>query len=124
VRAWLTAPINWLPYTKMIALWGEPYGPPLTWDKAPVTPQPKTGEDQIDLVRDFLYTLAPDSVWPKQGDEAQSAIVQGGPSRPEGPRAEAEPPAEKPKKPAGAPAKGKATQKKQGSLAAPSPSTG
>jgi hypothetical protein len=124
VKAWLTAPIHWLPYTKMIALWGEPYGPPLAWDKAPVTPQPKTGEDQIDLVRDFLYTLGPDSVWPKQGEEAQSAIVQGGPSRAEGPRADVEGPVEKPKKPTAPPAKGKGTLKKQGSVASPTPTAG
>jgi cytochrome c2 len=127
VKAWLAAPINWLPYTKMIALWGEPFGPPLVWDKAAVTPPPKTGEDQIDLLRDFLFTLAPDSVWPKQGDEAQSAIVRGAPARPDGPSAEVESLGEKTgdrtRKPA-APGKGKAAPKKSGSVSTPGPVTG
>jgi cytochrome c2 len=125
VKAWLTAPIHWLPYTKMIALWGEPFGPPLAWDKVPLEPAPKTGEEQIDLLRDFLFTLAPDAAWPKPGEEAQSQVVQGAPGRVEGPRAEVDAPVEKPKKTNGTgPGKGKGAQKKQGSVAAPTPSTG
>jgi hypothetical protein len=119
-KAWLTAPMNWLPYTKMLTLWADPYGPALPWDKAITTPKPKTSEDQIDLVRDFLYTLRPDTVWPKAGDEAKSQVVQGGPSEIEttGPSAAAE----KPEKPAKG--KGKKAPKKHGSIAEPSGTTG
>ena len=82
-KAWLTAPMNWLPYTKMLTLWPDPYGPALPWNKAVTTPKPKTGEDQIELLRDFLYTLRPDTVWPKAGEEAKSPVVQGGVSEAE-----------------------------------------
>jgi cytochrome c2 len=92
VKAWLTAPMNWLPYTKMLTLWSDPYKGPLPWDKVPVTPAPKSGEDQIDMVRDFLFTLQPDSVWPKAGEEAKSQVVQGGPSEEGGPSAQVDKP--------------------------------
>src|SRR5262249_19680604 len=91
VKAWLSAPMNWLPYTKMLTLWSDPYATPLPWDKVAVTPAPKSGEDQIEMVRDFLFTLTPDTVWPKSGEEAKSAVVQGGSSGgDEGPSAEAD----------------------------------
>jgi cytochrome c2 len=120
VKAWLSAPMNWLPYTKMLTLWSDPYGPALPWDKTVTTPKPKTGEDQVDLVRDFLYTLRPDTVWPKPGDEAKSPVVQGSPSEAEnaGPSAAAE----KPEKPAKG--KGKKAPKKHGSVGGPSDTTG
>ncbi|HKQ71899.1 MAG TPA: c-type cytochrome [Polyangiaceae bacterium] len=90
VKAWLSAPMNWLPYTKMLTLWSDAYGPPLAWDKAPLVPAPKSGEDQVEVVRDFLFTLTPDSVWPKPGEEGKSPVVQGGPSPERGPSAESE----------------------------------
>jgi hypothetical protein len=115
VKAWLEAPMNWMPYTKMLTLWAEPFGPALAWDKASVNPPPKTGEDQVEMMRDFLFTLRPDSVWPKAGDEAKSQVVQGGPEGPAGPSAEVE----KPEKGKGKPAKGKPAPKKHGSIGAP-----
>ncbi len=119
VKAWLISPMNWLPYTKMLTLWPDPYGPALNWDKTITVPKPETGEDQVDLLRDFLFTLKPDTVWPKAGEEAKSAIVQGPPSEAEavGPSAAAE----KPEKPA----KGKKkAPKKHGSIATPGGTTG
>jgi cytochrome c2 len=120
-KAWLSGPMNWLPYTKMLTLWAEPYGPALPWDKTVTVPKPKTGEDQVDLVRDFLYTLRPDTVWPKAGEEAKSPVVQGGPSEAEagGPSAAVE----KPEKPAKGKGGKKAAPKKHGSIA-PSGTTG
>jgi hypothetical protein len=78
------------------------------------------------MVRDFLFTLQPDSTWPKAGEEGESRIVQGGPSQSEGPRAEAEAVGNKAKKATGAApgGKGKAVPKKQGRVAAPGPVTG
>jgi hypothetical protein len=119
LKAWLTAPMNWLPYTKMLTLWSDPYGPPLSWDKVGVTPAPKSGEDQIELLRDFLFTLQPDSVWPKPGEEAKSQVVQGGASGEEGPSAQAE----KPEKGGKGNKPGKQKPKKHGAIT-PSGSTG
>jgi len=125
-KAWLTAPMNWLPYSKMLTLWSEPYGPPLQWDKVAVTPRPKTGEDQIELLRDFLYGLRPDTVWPKIGEEAKSPVVQEGATESAG----GGPIAEKPDKGGGGkvkgvPVKGKQpAPKKHGSIADPTPTTG
>jgi cytochrome c2 len=82
VQAWLSAPMNWMPYTKMLTLWADPYGAPLPWNKAHVAPAPAAGEDQVRMVRDFIFSLRPDSVWPKAGEEAKSPLVQG--SGPEG----------------------------------------
>jgi hypothetical protein len=74
------------------------------------------------MVRDFLFTLKPDSVWPKAGDEAKSAIVQGGPEAATGPSAEVEKPEKGGKgKP---PPKGKPAPKKHGSVGSPSGTTG
>jgi hypothetical protein len=118
VKAWLEAPMNWMPYTKMLTLWSEPFGPAATWDKGTLSPPPKTAEDQVDLVRDFLFTLRPDSVWPKAGDEAKSAVVQGGgEGAASGPSAEAEKPEKGGK---GKPPKGKAAPKKHGGIGTPS----
>jgi hypothetical protein len=117
VKAWLEAPMNWMPYTKMLTLWSEPFGPALTWDKATLSPPAKTGEDQVDVVRDFLFTLRPDSVWPKAGDEAKSGVVQGGSEgAAAGPSAEAEKPEKGGK---GKPGKGKAAPKKHGGIGTP-----
>ena len=120
-KAWLTAPMNWMPYTKMLTLWSEPYGPALPWDKATLSPKPHSGEDQVEVMRDFLYTLRPDTVWPKAGEEAKSPVVQGGPSEAEstGPSAAAE----KPEKGKGKAKKEKAP-KKHGSIGSASGTTG
>jgi hypothetical protein len=120
VKAWLSAPMNWLPYSKMLTLWSDPYGPALPWDKVSVTPAPKTGDDQIEMVRDFLFTLQPDTVWPKAGEEAKSPVVQGGLSGTEGPSAEAD----KLDKAGKGKGKVKPPAKKHGSVGSPSGSTG
>ncbi|HEX9296736.1 MAG TPA: hypothetical protein VF881_12915 [Polyangiaceae bacterium] len=122
VKAWVAAPMNWLPYSKMLTLWSEPFGPALPWDKVSLSPPPKTGEDQIEMLRDFLFVLRPDTTWPKAGDEAKSQIVQSGPAEAVegGPSAAAE----KPEKGKGKGAKPKAPPKKHGSLATPSAHTG
>ena len=36
-----------------------------------------TGEEQAELVRDFLFALKPDSVFPPVGEEATSPLVTG-----------------------------------------------
>src|SRR5260370_8456027 len=54
VKAWLTAPMNWLPYTKMLTLWSDPYGPAPARDKTVTTPKPKTSKHQIDPLPTFL----------------------------------------------------------------------
>jgi cytochrome c2 len=118
VKAWLEAPMNWMPYTKMLTLWAEPFGPAMAWDKVSVSPPPKTGEDQVELLRDFLFTLRPDSLWPKIGEEAKSAVVLSGPEGSVmGPSADAEKPEKGGKgKP---PAKGKPAPKKHGGVGGP-----
>jgi len=122
VKAWLEAPMNWMPYTKMLTLWSEPFGPPLAWNKAPLTPAPKIGEDQVEVVRDFLFALRPDSVWPKAGEEGKSAIVLSGPEgAPSGPSADNEKPEKGEKGGKGkAPPKGKPAPKKHGGIGTPS----
>jgi mono/diheme cytochrome c family protein len=92
VKAWLLKPANWLPYTKMTGFWAtvdrpkdaamwpaesDPFllAAPLDWKKVPVPPN-MTAEQQATLVRDFLFTLSHDSVFPKAGEEADSPLVK------------------------------------------------
>lgn len=94
VKAWLLRPQNFLPYTKMTAFWvdkdrpkdaslwpseGDPFiSKTPTWNKVPF--RELTSEDQVDLVRDFLFSLKPDSVWPATVEEvATSPLVTGQP---------------------------------------------
>ncbi|MEZ4302746.1 MAG: c-type cytochrome, partial [Polyangiaceae bacterium] len=107
VKAWLLRPANWLPYTKMTAFWAtadrpkdssmwpsesDPFlSPTPTWNKVPF--RPVTGEEQAELVRDFLFGLHPDSVWPVAGEEATSPLVTGQPAT--APKAANEPGGEK-----------------------------
>jgi hypothetical protein len=103
VKAWLLRPQNWLPYTKMTAFWAttdrpkdsaywpsesDPFlSPPPAWNKVPGFPA-VTSEQQVEMVRDFLYGLPRDAVFPKAGEEADSALVKNRPV--EQPTAEAE----------------------------------
>jgi hypothetical protein len=90
VKAWLLRPQNWLPYTKMTAFWAtidrerdnprwpaesDPFRSPAPlWNKVPGFPQVTT-EQQVEMVRDFLFSLPPDAVFPKPGEEALSPLV-------------------------------------------------
>jgi cytochrome c551/c552 len=101
VKEWLLRPANFLPYTKMTAFWATSDRPkdamwpsesdPFLsktpdWNKVPF--RPVTGEEQVELVRDFLFSLKPDSAWPAVGEEATSPLVTGQP--PTAPKAENE----------------------------------
>jgi cytochrome c551/c552 len=90
VKAWLLRPSNWMPYTKMTAFWAttdrerdnsmwpaesDPFrSPPAAWTKVPDFPQVTT-EQQVEMVRDFLFSLPPDAVFPKPGEEVLSPLV-------------------------------------------------
>jgi cbb3-type cytochrome oxidase cytochrome c subunit len=103
VKEWLLKPQNWLPYTKMTAFWAtvdrekdnpmwpsesDPFrSPSAAWTKVPNFPQVTT-EQQVEMVRDFLFSLSPDAVFPAIGQEAGSPLVKQMP--PEQPRSEAE----------------------------------
>ncbi|MBK8256201.1 MAG: c-type cytochrome [Polyangiaceae bacterium] len=98
VKAWLLRPTNYLPYTKMLAVWATETRPKNAsmwpdetdpffsktpnWDKVPF--RPVTSEDQAELVRDFLFSLKPNSVWPAAGEEATSPLVTGQVAAPQG----------------------------------------
>jgi cytochrome c551/c552 len=92
VKAWLLRPQNWLPYTKMTAFWAtsdrpkdaalwpseaDPFLSPVAqWTRAP-GPEGVTSEQQAEMVRDFLFSLQPDSVFPKSVEEvADSPLVK------------------------------------------------
>ncbi len=91
VKAWLLRPQNFLPYTKMTAFWAnvdrekdnanwpsesDPFrSPALAWTKVADFPAVTT-EQQAEMVRDFLFSLPPDAVFPKAGDEASSPLVK------------------------------------------------
>lgn len=91
VKAWLLRPQNWLPYTKMTAFWAttdrekdnpmwpsesDPFrSPPNAWNKIPGFPE-VTAEQQAEMVRDFLFGLPPNAVFPKPGEEASSPLVK------------------------------------------------
>ena len=91
VKEWLLRPANFLPYTKMTAFWastdrpkdaqywpseGDPFlSKAPDWNKVPF--RTVTGEEQAELVRDFLFALKPDSVFPPVGEEATSPLVTG-----------------------------------------------
>jgi hypothetical protein len=103
VREWLLRPQNYMPYTKMTAFWAttdrpkdSPYwpsesdpflSPAPAWTKVPNFP-PTTSEQQVEIVRDFLFGLPRDAVFPPIGGEATSPLVKGTPAQP-GPGAEA-----------------------------------
>jgi len=103
VKAWLLKPQNWMPYTKMTAFWAtvdrekdnalwptesDPFrSPPPNWNKVQGFPG-ITVERQVEMVRDFLFGLRPDSKWPVLGEEASSPLVK--PHVLEGPRSEAD----------------------------------
>jgi cytochrome c2 len=115
VKDWLLRPQNFMPYTKMTAFWAtvdrekdnvawpgeaDPFrSPPGAWDKAPWAGpgEQATVEGQVEAVRDFLFSLPPNAVFPPAGQEASSPLVRG--TSGHQPQAEAEPaPAnEKPK---------------------------
>jgi cytochrome c2 len=90
VKEWLLRPQNWLPYTKMTAFWAstdrpkdaanwpsesDPFlSPAPAWNHIPSFPA-VTGEEQVEMVRDFLFGLPPDAVFPRAGEEAGSPLV-------------------------------------------------
>jgi len=80
VKAWVGNPGEFIPYTKMPALWTDtkgdaaPYGPAKTWTE-PVSVPYASADDQIGAFRDFLYTLAPTSEFPPAGAETTSPLV-------------------------------------------------
>ncbi|MEJ7728936.1 MAG: c-type cytochrome [Polyangiaceae bacterium] len=109
VRQWLLRPQNYLPYTKMTAFWAtvdrekdnpawpaesDPFrSPAQAWDKAPFPAGPwgdqATVELQVEAVRDFLFGLPSNAVFPPPGQEAASPLVRSAPA--EAPAAEAAP---------------------------------
>ncbi len=101
VKAWLLRPQNILPYTKMTAFWAtvdrpkdamwpsesDPFlSTTPTWNKVPF--RAVTSEEQVELVRDFLFSLKADSVWPAAGEEGVSPLVTGIPVAATKPEAE------------------------------------
>lgn len=100
VKAWLLRPQNFQPDTKMTAFWattdrpkdstlwpseGDPFLSEVPrWTKAKA-PEGITSERQVEIVRDFLFSLPPDAVFPKAGEEAGSPlVVDAPPNRPLG----------------------------------------
>ncbi len=80
VKAWLLRPQNWMPYTKMTAFWATSDRPkdaslwPTEQDpfisktpewKQAAGPEGVTSEMQAEMVRDFLFGLAPDAKFPR-----------------------------------------------------------
>ncbi len=92
VKAWLLRPANWLPYTKMTGFWAtkdrpkdaelwpsetDPFSSDVpAWTKVPAPEEGITSERQAEMVRDFLFSLPPDAVFPKAGEEADSPLVK------------------------------------------------
>lgn len=92
VKAWLLRPANWLPYTKMTAFWAtvdrekdnpfwpaesDPFRSPApAWDKVPWPGGAITTEEQVEAVRDFLFSLKDGDVFPRAGEEADSPLVK------------------------------------------------
>ena len=95
VKQWLLRPANYLPYTKMTAFWAtvdrekdnprwpsesDPFRSPApAWNKVPGFPG-VTGEQQVEMVRDFLFGLPRDAVFPPPGAEADSPLVKKQPA--------------------------------------------
>ncbi len=91
VRDWLLRPGNWLPYTKMTAFWAttdrpksglwpeenDPFlSPTPAWNLVP-GPASVTGEQQAEMVRDFLFSLPPDAAFPATvADVPNSPLVR------------------------------------------------
>jgi cytochrome c2 len=96
VKQWLLRPQNYLPYTKMTAFWAttdrekdnprwpsesDPFRSPApAWNKVPGFPATTT-EQQVDLVRDFLFGLPRDAIFPAPGAEADSPLVKKAPAQ-------------------------------------------
>ncbi len=91
VKAWLLRPGNYLPYTKMTAFWAttdrpkeglwpsesDPFlSPPGAWNKAPSPVNDITGEQQAEMVRDFLFQMPQGVPFPAVGSEADSPLVK------------------------------------------------
>ncbi len=92
VKAWLLKPQNFLPYTKMTAFWAtkdrdkteemwpsesDPFlSGPAAWNKVPA-PKDVTVDQQVELVRNFLFSLPQNAKFPTPGDEANSPLVKG-----------------------------------------------
>jgi cytochrome c551/c552 len=102
VKQWLLKPQNWMPYTKMTAFWAtvdrpkdapwpsesDPFLSPVpVWNKVPDFPQVTT-EQQVEMVRDFLFGLPKGAVFPKAGEEATSPLVKSAPAEAAGPEAQ------------------------------------
>ena len=87
-----SGPANWLPYTKMTAFWattdrpkdaaagpgaGSRSSPRPRRGTWPPRPRGVTGEKQAEMVRDFLFGLPPDAVFPATvADVADSPLVK------------------------------------------------
>jgi len=91
VKAWLLKPQNFLPYTKMTAFWAtkdrekdqiwpsesDPFiSGAQNWSHVPGYPA-VTAEQQVEMVRDFLFSLPADAKFPATLDEvAESPLVK------------------------------------------------
>ncbi len=91
VKAWLLKPQNFLPYTKMTAFWAtkdrekdqiwpsesDPFiSGPQNWNHIAGYPT-VTAEQQVEMVRDFLFSLPADAKFPATLDEvADSPLVK------------------------------------------------
>lgn len=92
VKNWLLLPKNYLPYTAMTPFWAtkdrpktaalwpreaDPFiSPPgAGWNPIDGFGAGITGEQQVELVRDFLFTIPADVEFPKQGAERTSVMV-------------------------------------------------
>src|ERR1700733_13362936 len=65
VKAWLLWPSETDPFASDTP----------NWHKVP-GPEGVTSEQQAEMVRDFLFSLPPDAVFPKAGEEADSPLVK------------------------------------------------
>ena len=84
VKLWLLRPQNWLPYTKMTAFWAtvdrdkklaefpgesDPFlSPAPGWKLVEGFPA-VTGEEQVEIVRDFLYGMPAGVPFPAVGED-------------------------------------------------------
>src|SRR5262249_35306858 len=57
------------PFRSPAPAWNEVAGPPQV-----------TGEQQVEMIRDFLFGLPPDAAFPKPGQEATSPLVKAAPA--------------------------------------------
>ncbi len=92
VKLWLLNPQNVLPYTRMLAFFASVDRPKQAhmWPKQPdpfLSPPARgwaavlpgfrsvTGEEQATLVRDFLFSIPPNTPWPEPDELANSKMV-------------------------------------------------